>query len=134
MSEITLQSLKEEAEEIQLYTQEQISEIREDVLERGNKLNSYLARSGKMLAEAKKLYGDRIKSDLLVHLQQQLSEFPSMTTKSINLIIESVASEEKYLVNLLDRINATITHQLDWMRSIISLSKKEEYHNKPFNH
>jgi len=43
----------------------------------------------------------------------------------LNKFIETAAKDQAYLVNWIDRINATSTHVKDSIRTIISYRKKE---------
>ena len=130
---MNLEEMKKESLIMQGFLEVEQSENPIEALERGNRLVVYLARTSFMLAEAKHLYSCKINSDLMKQLNRQLEEVPNLTSKAINLIVESIAKDEKYLVNLLDRMNATITHSLDWQRTLISKSKNEQYQNKSFN-
>ena len=70
-------------------------EVQEAVL-RGNDLAVYIARTGKLLADAK-----------------------------VNAIIDSLCKDEQYLVDWCERLNRTATHQLEWCRTVISKAKAE---------
>ncbi len=128
-----MEAIKKECEKIQAALEVSISENGEEAVMRGNELIVYLARTGYLLAQAKDLYNRKINSDLMKQLQKQLEAVPTLTAKSINLIVESIAKDEKFLVNWLDRLNATCTHQIDYCRTIISLYKQEKYNNRPFD-
>ena len=94
------------------------------VVEHATKLASYLARSGYLLAEAKKIV--RIKksseiSDMIANIAKE----SFLSAKTQNALVDSIASEEMYLVDWLDRLNAGFTHTIDLCRSIISKNKEE---------
>jgi hypothetical protein len=128
-----MEKLKVECEKIQNFLETTMSESGEEALQRGNDLIVYLARTSKMLADAKDMYSKKINSELMKHLIKQFEEVPVLSAKAINLIVESIAREEKYLVNWLDRLNSTITHQIDYCRTVISLYKQEKYNNRSFD-
>jgi hypothetical protein len=48
-----------------------------------------------------------------------------LSGRAQNALVDSIAQEEAYFVDHLDRINSTCVHQLDLMRSIISKEKEE---------
>ena len=122
-----------ECEVIQKYLETTISESGEEAILRGNDLIVYMARTGYLLANAKKVYSEKINSELMKQLVKQYEELPMMSAKAINIIVDSFAKDEKYLVNLLDRLNASCTHQLEYMRTLISLHKQEKYNNRSFD-
>lgn len=130
---MTTQEINIECVKIQSFLEITVSEQTAELVERGNTLVVYLARTSYLLAEAKNLYLQKINSDLMKQLNKQLAEVPVLTSKAINLISDSVAREEKYSVNWLDRLNSTVTHQLDWLRTLISKAKSEMYQNRNFN-
>lgn len=127
---MTIEQIKNECLDIQKYLETTLSESGEEAVQRGNDLIVYLARTSFLLAEAKNMYACKINSDLMKQLIKQFDEIPVLTSKAINLITESVARDEKYLVNWIDRLNSTCTHQLDWCRTIVSKAKSEQYNNR----
>jgi Zn-dependent M16 (insulinase) family peptidase len=54
-----------------------------------------------------------------------LKDQDKMTASTLNNYIKSMAKDYQYLVDWIDRINATCTHQIDLMRSLISKHKEE---------
>lgn len=87
--------------------------------ERGHEIAAYIARSGKLLADAK-YHQDKKKSESI--LKQLDSSLPAL---ALNELIKAECREENYLVNWMDRINRALTHQLDWLRSCLSKAKAE---------
>ena len=86
-------------------------DVQEAVL-RGNDLAVYIARTGKLLADAKYHLNVKKKSEVF-------------DTLRVNAIIDSLCKDEQYLVDWCDRLNRTATHQLEWCRTIISKAKTE---------
>lgn len=72
-----------------------------------------------MLAEAKLMR--RKKSEQICNMVADIAK--SVSFRKSSKWVDSIAVEEMYLVDRLDRINATCTHQGDWCRSIISKEK-----------
>lgn len=88
---------------------------------RNNELAVYMARSGKLLADAKYHKNERLASQIFDQLRK-LVQLPATTA---NKYVEALVKEENYLVDWAERLNRTCTHQLDWGRSIISKAKEE---------
>lgn len=100
------------------------SEQIEEVVQRGNDLAVYIARSGKLLADAKYHLNEKMKHDVFETLRNT-GKGTGATATAINAIVKSLCKEEQYLVDWCDRINRTATHQLDWCRTLISKAKEE---------
>ena len=98
-------------------------EVQEAVL-RGNDLAVYIARTGKLLADAKYHLNVKKKSEVFDTLRETASR-AGATSKAVNAIIDSLCKDEQYLVDWCDRLNRTATHQLEWCRTIISKAKAE---------
>lgn len=116
------ESIKFELKAIQDYIELNISEEEITAVQiRGNELNAYLARSGKLLADAKYHRDQKLKDSVLDNLKDILK----LSATTANKYIDSLCKEENYLVNWADRLNRTTTHQLDWCRSVLSKQKEE---------
>jgi len=112
------------------------SEQVEEVAERGNDLAVHIARSGKLLADAKYHLNDKMKDEVFETIRQAGKETKATST-AINQIIKSLCKEEQYMVDWCERVNRSATHQLDWCRTLISKAKTEiqyssNYQNKGF--
>ena len=118
-----IDKLIKESEEIQSFLEITMSDESVEVINRGCDLAAYMARTGKMLADAKKLYNGRKKEEILETITY-ISDC-KLSGKVQNALVDSICQEEKYLVDWIDRLNATCTHQLDFCRSIISKNKEE---------
>ena len=88
-------------------------------------LGAYMARSGKLKADAEYHYHGMVNSAIMDNLKVVASG--SLTPSTLNKLVESAAKDTKYLVTLADRTNRACTHQLDAMRSILSMAKAERY-------
>ena len=120
-----LELLKEEAQHIQAFLEITPSEDGNEAVERGNELIVHIARTGKMLADAKYHLNSKKKSDVMDTLRNVAKETPHATTKAVNLLVESVCREEQFMVDWLERLNRAATHQMEWCRSIVSKAKEE---------
>ena len=113
--------IKNELITIQSFLEETMSEDVNEAVVRGNDLAVYMARSGKLLADAKIHHDRKLRSDIIEQIKSINSMSPSVAVKFVNTLVEN----ESYLVNWATRLNASCTHQLDWCRTIISKAKAE---------
>lgn len=119
----------EEAQQIQGYLDSTCSENPEEVLERIRVIMPYISRTAFMLAEAKKALRAK-KSD---EIQAQICEIVNLqflSAKVQNALLDSIAKEESYMVDWLERLNAAATHQVDALRSILSYEREQLRINK----
>ena len=116
-----IEDIKFELEAIQQFLEISISEDMNEVEQRGNELTVYMARSGKLLADAKYLRDEKLKSAIVEELKKILQLAPSTANK----YIDALTKEENYLVSWSERVNRTCTHQIDWCRTLISKAKEE---------
>lgn len=93
------------------------------VVERANMLESYMAISGKMLADAKYHYNETLHSIFIEAVKDGNKE--KMQTSTLNKYIDSICRDYQYLVDWCDRTNRSCTHQLEFSRTIISKLKAE---------
>lgn len=90
----------------------------ESVVECGKKLASMCGLSAQCMGAAKKrLEAARLKA--IKEIEGKYS--PSIMNKTI----DAMCGEELAIYDYADRLNAAITHQLDYYRSVISLHKTE---------
>lgn len=120
-----LDLLKEEAQQIQEFLEITPSEDGNEAVERGNELIVHIARTGKMLADAKYHFNQKKNGEVMDTLRKVAKETPHATTKAVNLLVESVCREEQFMVDWLERLNRAATHQMEWCRSVVSKAKEE---------
>ena len=113
-----------ECEQIQAFLEITMTEDPNEIINRGNDLQVYLARTGKMLADAKRELNEKKRSEIF-DILRKTSQETGATAKAVNGLIDSICSNENYLVDWLERLNRTCTHQLDWCRSVLSKAKEE---------
>lgn len=119
-----MENLLKEAKDIQSYLEIECSNNPEEIEERLSAISVYKARSGEMLAQAKKLYRRKRSSEIantIINIAKQ--QYLSATAQ--NALVESIAEDEAFLVDWLDRINAACTLQTDALRSILSYEKEQ---------
>lgn len=120
---LSLDDLEKEATEIDSFLNITCSDDINEMSERIRDLGVYLARSGKMLADSKVHQDKAITESILNNLNTGLS------ANNLKKLIESTCYRENYMVNWLDRLNRTITHQIDSLRTLISLAKEDLRYN-----
>lgn len=101
-----------------------MSEQAQEAVIRGNDLAVYIARTGKLLADAKYHLNTRLKDEVFETLRETAKR-AGATSKAVNTIIDSLCKEERYLVDWCERLNRTATHQIEWCRTLISKAKEE---------
>lgn len=120
----TREQLKKEAEEIQAFLEITIGDDPVEIVNRGNDLAVYIARSSKMLADARAHLDIKRKSVIMDQLRDIGLKLKVPAT-TMNELIKSSCEEENFLSTWIERLNRTCTHQLDWCRTLISKLKEE---------
>lgn len=120
---LTKEQLQDKAEKFQKFLETKPGSEPNDLIDRAENLAVLIAQSGQCLADAKYLQDTVINGAIMEALQKAYEERLSPST--INKWVITAAKEFNYLVNWLDRINATATHQLDAIRTLISYRKAE---------
>lgn len=117
------EKMLEEAMQIQSYLETTCSENPDEVIERIKDIGVYRSRTGMMLADAKKMYRLKRTSEITEKIVEIAKE-GYLSAKIQNALVESIAVDEAYLVDLLDRLNASCTHEQDALRSILSYERE----------
>ena len=93
------------------------------MLERLEHLDILISQSGQYLADAKYFQDEIINGEVIDALKKSLEERLSATT--INLYVKTCAKDINFLVNSLDRINRSATHQQAALITRISFVKSQ---------
>lgn len=117
-----MDALQAEALTIETFLEESISDIPEVCILRGNTLSGYMARTGKMLADAKWHKDQAMKSSIMQTLRDSAAAPPSV----MNKLVDAACVRENFLVTWIDRLNRTTTHQIEWLRTVVSKAKREQ--------
>ena len=117
-------TIQQEAQQIQEYLDIECSENPEEVLERIRAIMPYISRTAYLLAEAKKAYR-RKKATEIGETIVKIAKEQFLSAKAQNALLDSIAEDEAYLVDWLDRLNAAATHQVDALRSILSYEREQ---------
>ena len=94
------------------------------LVERIAKTAGYHARTGYLLAEAKRLLRLK-KSDEISNMVRTIAKEGHLSGKAQNALVDSIAIQENYVVDWADRINSMCVHQIDVIRTLISKEKAE---------
>ena len=116
--------IKKECADIQAELETLIPDDVNGAIERGKEIAVYHARTGYMLAIAKQLARKK-KSSEIGETIVKIAKENYLSAKAQNALVESIADDEMFLVDWLDRINSMCVHQIDLIRSIISKEKAE---------
>lgn len=115
------QQIIKELEIIQSVIDVELSDDLNQIVDRGNYCNAQMARTGKLLADAK-IHRDRKLNSGVVENLKRVTALPASTA---NKYIDALCHDENYLVNWCERINRSCTHQIEWCRTLISKAKAE---------
>lgn len=116
-------TVSEELRAMQNYMEDTCSNNPEEIRNRIIDLMVYLARSGEMLAVAKKELR-RKKSSEIQNQIIAIAKEACLSATVQNALLESICEEESFLVDWVERINRTCTHQIDALRSLLSYEKE----------
>lgn len=122
----TIEEIVKELKIIQSEIETELSEDIQQAIDRGNYCSAQIARTGKLLADAK-IHRDRKLNSSIIGQMKKISQLPATTA---NKFADSLCEDENYIVNWCERLNRACTHQLDWCRTLISKAKAE---NQSFN-
>lgn len=99
------------------------------LIERGSLIASYHARICFLYAEAQKLARGK-KGEEIANMVRTIAKEGHLSSKAQNALVDSIATEEMFVVDWLDRLNSMCVHQLDYIRTLISKIKAEmQYQN-----
>ena len=116
-------TLQEEAKQISDYLQITCQNNPQEIQQRIADTMVYVARTGEMLATAKQMLRRR-KSEEIQNTIIAIVKENCLSAKVQNALLDSIAEEEAFLVDTLDRLNAAATHQLDALRTLLSYERE----------
>jgi CHASE3 domain sensor protein len=114
--------LTKEADKIQEYLEITSSTNPEELQERLVTLMPYLARSGEMLAQAKRLLRKKKSAEISKTIIAIAKE--SHLSASVQNALLEIAEDEHYLVDKLERLNRSCVHHIDALRSLLSYERE----------
>lgn len=122
-------NMEEEITTISDYLNITCSNNPQEIQERISVIMVYMMRTGEMLADAKKMLRKK-KSDEIQNTIISIAKESCLSAKIQNALLDSIAEDESFLVDRLDRLNASCTHQLDALRTLLSYEKEAMRLNK----
>lgn len=117
----TAEQISKELKIIQSVIEVEMNEEIQEAVDRGNYCSAQIARTSKLLADAKIHRDRKLSSEVITNLKK-VTSLPALTA---NKFVDSICHDENYLVNWCERVNRACTHQLDWCRTLISKAKAE---------
>lgn len=106
---------------MQSFLETTASDNPKELIERLTDINVFLARSGKLLADAK-AYQDEVTANVYASHMEFISHIPATVAMKF-VSAQSVTANQ--LVTWLDRINRTLVHAGDNIRTQISFAKQD---------
>lgn len=116
-----IEELNKECQTMQEFLEITCTDDPDGLIGRLADLNVYLARSGKLLADLK-FEKDKQVSSFIKANEERIAMLPASVS---NKLINAETSECNYYVNWLDRINRSLVHVGDNMRTQLSFIKEE---------
>lgn len=110
-----------EIEDMQQFLEVTTSDDPHELVQRLTDINVYMARSGKLLADAK-AYQDQVTANVYARHTDFISRVPA--TVAIKFVSAQCVTAN-HLVNWLDRINRSLVHAGDNIRTQISFAKQD---------
>jgi len=116
--------MREEAQKIQDYLDINVSSEPAELTERIATLMSYMSRSGEMLAKAKKILRAKKTAEISKTIIN-IAKKQCLSASVQNALLDSICEDESYMVDWIERINRSCTHQIDGLRSLLSYEKEQ---------
>lgn len=112
-------SLEKEADRIQQFAENCASDDVNVLVDKLNDLNHFLARTAVMLPEAKMIHDKAMLDTYLAY------DFEKMPASVVNKMVASMCGESSRLVTWVERLNRTLVHIGENMRTQISFNKEQ---------
>lgn len=94
------------------------------IMDRLGIASAYMAESGKLKADADWHYMAALNSEIMEAIKTIMKEVYLSSTAQ-NQLVKSLAKNEFRLVTYADRVNRSLTHQIDAMRTQLSYLKEQ---------
>ena len=117
----TAEQLRSEAASIQAFLELTCSDDPNEMVVRLSDLSVYMARTGKMLADAQQLR-DRAAAAVYADNAKLIAKMPATVARKF---VESQVADEAALATWIDRLNRSCTHQSENLRTQISFAKQQ---------
>lgn len=121
---MTTESFLKECAEIQSFLEINMSDDPVEAEERSKQLAVYMARTGKMLADAKQAH-NAAKTSEIMEIIRKTGKANNISHTVINELVKSSCRQEQHLVDWIDRLNATCKHHIDLVRTLMANTRAE---------
>ena len=118
---MTIEEINRECKVMQEFLETTASDDPDELVQRLTDINVYLARSSKLLADAKLLQSERIRSEI----DYNMNTIRMLSATLAKKYVDTLASEESHAVDWLDRLNRSFVHVGDNIRTQISFAKEQ---------
>ena len=115
-----IKDITNELEQYQLFLEQPATDDANEMAQRLASLNTILARTGLLLADAKRLRDDKMKGVF----QSEFAKLKQLSPTLAKQYADASCSEENFAVNWAERVNRSCVHVGDNLRTIISLAKE----------
>lgn len=117
--------MKTEAQKIQEYLDITVSSDPAELVDRIATLMTYMARSGELYAQAKRILRAKKTSEISKTIINIAKE-QCLSASVQNALLDSICEEESFMVDWLDKcMHRSCTHQIDGLRSLLSYEKEQ---------
>jgi len=116
--------MKDEAQKIQDFLDITVSNDPAEIIDRIAILMGFMSRSGEMFAKAKQTLRTKKTSEISKTIISIAKE-QYLSASVQNALLDSICEDEAFMVDWLERINKSCTHQLDALRSLLSYEKEQ---------
>lgn len=120
----TKETILRELTDTQQVAEEVVSDDIGVILEYAERLEPLMVRANKLWVDAQYHLDIAMKSEIL-EMFRQTAKQKGVTATAVNKLVNSLCAEERYLVNLGDRVSRSTEHRLGFLRSLISKYKEE---------
>ncbi len=124
-NEARLIAMKNELEKIQGFLEIETSDDPRELVERLATINVYLARTGRILADATYIRDQEEKSAIDRILQEYGYDLFKAPPTTVRRLLQSSEPLCNYVVTMCDRLNRACVHQGDNIRTQVSFAKEE---------
>ena len=116
-----VKELLDMAQNIQSFIEERCSDDPNKLVAKLTEINSYIAISGKMLSDAKYLQDEY----MVLVFNSNMEKIQQLSPSVANKYVYALCKDVNYLVNWAERINRSLVHIGDNIRTQVSFAKEE---------
>lgn len=118
------ETILRELQNTQKVAEEELSDNIEEVVKYAHRLEPLMVRANKLWVDAKYHLDVAMKSEILETFRETAKQ-SGVTATAVNKLVNSLCADERYLVNLGDRVSRSAEHRLRLIVTMISKYKEE---------